>query len=253
MKLKRKKIFKRTTKTKRRKIEKNYSKLGFWVKLFKFFKWKMHDIKEMKNNPDLFREFGMTMFCGRQGDGKSVAMVETLEQLRQRYPKALILTNFGYKHETQPFDSWNDLFNVRNGDYGVIFAIDEIQNEFSTTSSKNFPETLLSEITQQRKQKIKILSTSQVFKRVAKPLREQTYEVVECKTLMGRWTFAKCFDADEYNDVVDSSRSVELKQKMRRKWRKNFIQDNTFRELFDSYAKIERMKKLEYVRENKAV
>ena len=39
----------------------------------------------------------------------------------------------------------------KNGTDGVIFAIDEIQNEFSCANSKDFPETLLSQVTQQRK------------------------------------------------------------------------------------------------------
>ena len=230
---------------KKNKKIKSYSKIKFLIKFFNFWIWKFRDLKDFKNNPHLFREFGLTMFTGRQGAGKTMAMVEHLEQLRLRYPRALILTNFGYEHETQAFESWNDLFDVRNGDEGVIFAIDEIQNEFSTTQSKSFPESLLAEITQQRKQKIKILATSQVFTRVAKPLREQTYEVVECITVAGRWTFAKCFDADDYNTMIDSSKP-DLKLKMRRKWRKNFIQDNRIRELYDSYAKVERVKRLEY-------
>lgn len=233
------------------KFEKTYSKLRFLKKLFLFFKWKFNDMKEFKKNPHLFREFGLTMFTGRQGAGKTMALVEHLEQLRKRYPKALIVTNFGYEHQTHSFESWHDLFNIRNGDYGVIFCIDEIQNEFSSASSKNFPETLLSEITQQRKQKLKILATSQVFTRVAKPLREQCFEVVECITLAGRWTFAKCFDADDYNAIIDSNKP-EMKNKVRRKWRKNFIQDNRIRELYDSYAKVERMKRTEYVREVKS-
>lgn len=229
----------------------DYSNLKFIVKFFKFWYWKFKDIKEFKKNPDLFREFGLTMFTGRQGAGKTMAMVEHLEQLRTRYPKALILTNFGYEHETKPFESWRDLFDVRNGEQGVIFCIDEIQNEFSSATSKHFPETLLSEITQQRKQKIKILATSQVFTRVAKPLREQCFEVVECFTLAGRWTFAKCFDADDYNAAIDSN-NPDKKLKMRRKWRKNFIQDNVIREKYDSYAKVERMKRTEYIREVKS-
>lgn len=238
-------------KKKKIKIEKSYSKLKFLKKIFTFFKWKWHDAKELKRNPHLFREFGLTMFTGRQGAGKTMAMVEHLEQLRKRYPRAIIVTNFGYLKEDHAFNSWQDLFEIRNGEEGVIFCIDEIQNEFSSASSKNFPESLLSEITQQRKQKIKILATSQVFMRVAKPLREQCFEVVECITVLGRWTFAKCFDADDYNMIVDSNKP-EMKMKVRRKWRKNFIQDNAIRELYDSYAKVERMKKTEYIREIKS-
>lgn len=191
------------------------------------------------------------MFTGRQGAGKTMALVEHLEQLRRKYPKALIVTNFGYKYEHMSFDSWQLLFEVRNGDEGVIFCIDEIQNEFSSASSKNFPEGLLSEITQQRKQRLKILATSQVFTRVAKPLREQCFEVVESNTFFGRWTFCKCFDADDYNEMIDSTKP-DMKYKMRRKWRKNFIQDNKIRELYDSYAKVDRMSKTQYIREVKS-
>lgn len=229
--------------------ERIYSQKRVGSKLLLFSKMLAKDLKTMKMEPDRFKEFGMTIFCGRQGDGKSIMMVETLERLRQRYPKALILTNFGYRHQTQPFDSWNDLFEIRNGDNGVIFAIDEIQNEFSSAQSKNFPESLLGELTQQRKQKIKILATSQVYRRVAKPIREQCYEVVEMFTLASRWTFAKCFDANDYNEMIDSS-NPNMKFKTRRKWRMNFVQDDEIRDLFDSYAKVERMKKMDYVRES---
>lgn len=231
--------------------EKIYSNIGFFKKLILLFYWIYIDIKERIKDPELFKEFGLTMFTGRQGAGKTMALVEHLEQLRAKYPKALIITNFGYEHQDYEFNDWNQLYTIRNGTKGVIFCIDEIQNEFSSAASKNFPEGLLSEITQQRKQRIKILATSQVFTRVAKPLREQCYEVVECITIAERWTFCKCFDADDYNAVIDSNKP-DLKNKIRRKWRKNFIQDNEIREKYDSYEKVERMKKTTYIRsENK--
>ena len=233
----------------KKKNKKMYSDQKFIVKFFKFFKQRYLDYKEFMANPDLFREYGMTMYCGRQGDGKTTAMIEHLERLRRKYPNAIIVTNFGYKYEHMSFDSWQQLLEIRNGEKGVIFAIDEIQNEFNTNHSKAFPEDLLAEITQQRKQRIKLLSTSQVFLRVAKPLRENTYEVVECKTLGGCWTFTKCFDADDYNDLIDNKGNApEAKMKLKRKYRKNFVHDKELRELFDSYAKVKRMRKLEYVR-----
>ena len=87
-------------------------------------------------------------------------------------------------------------------------------------------------------------ATSQVFTRVSKPLREQTYEVVECFTLFGRWTFQKCFDADDYNLVIDST-NPEKKMSIRRKWRRNFVQNDYIRNLYNSYAVIENMSKLQ--------
>lgn len=221
-----------------------YTKVNFLIKLGNFLWLLLKDLIYTFKHGRTFKEYGLTLYAGRQGAGKTMAMVEYLERMRTLHPKCLIYTNFGYKHQTGEFMDWNDFFNIRNGEDGVIFAIDEIQNEFASTAWKNFPETLLSEITQQRKQKIKIVGTSQVFTRVVKPLREQTFEVVECFTFLGRWTFTKAFDAQEYESVVDQP---VLKNKLHRLWRRNFIQDNNIRELYDSYAKIERMKKTTYL------
>src|SRR5699024_11478099 len=152
--------------------------------------------KSTKENK--FNDYGMTIYTGRQGSGKTISMVERLEEIRKEYPEVKILTNFGYVYENKKLDDWQLLIDERNND-GIVFCIDEIQNEFDVYDVRNFNLEILKVITQQRKQGIKILATSQIFSRVSKPLREQTFEVVECNTLLGRWTFQKCFDAVDYN------------------------------------------------------
>lgn len=217
-----------------------YSERGFLVKFLIFWGFLFSDIFKRLKNKDEFREYGLTLYCGKQGAGKTMAMTEYLERMRIKYPKCIICTNYNYIHQDLELDNWKKLLQVRNGDLGVIFAIDEIQNEYSSDSWKNFPEGLLAEITQQRKQKIKIVGTSQVFTRVVKQLREQTFEVVECRTIAGRWTFCKAFDAEDYNAVCDKP---DAKLKLHRIWRRNFVQNDYLRNLFDSYAKIKKMEK----------
>lgn len=226
--------------------EKNYkyTERGFLLKFVMFFLFKIKDFIFALKNGTEFKEYGMTMYCGRQGAGKTTAMTEYLERMRKKYPKALILTNYGYAHETRAFKDWSDFFEVKNGTDGIIYAIDEIQNEFSSTQWKNFPEALLSEITQQRKQRVKIVCTSQIFTRVAKPLREQCMDVVECFTIGGRWTWMKAFDAVDYNRIIDSPTG---KDNLRRLYVKTFIQDEHLRSLYDSYAKIERISRTEFM------
>lgn len=226
-------------------FQNKYSENNFFVKLFRFICLKIYDAWMIYKHGRPFSEFGLTLYCGKQGGGKTTAMVEYLQRMQDLYPKMLVVTNFGYKKEDYAMTDWQDFFSIRNGDDGVIFAIDEIQNEFDSANWRDFPESLLSEITQQRKQKIKIVATSQVFNRVAKPLREQCFEVVECMTIAGRWTFCRAFDAYDYNAVVDSP---EKKLKLRRLWRKSFIQDKKLRTLYDSYAKIERIQRQTFVK-----
>lgn len=216
--------------------------------IINFFRTLYYVILDMKNNDKTeFKEYGLSLFVGSQGSGKTTHMVYYLERMRKKYPECLIYTNFDYKHQVRQMEGWQDLLTLRNGKKGIIFAIDEIHSEFSSSAWKDFPEEMLKEVSQQRKQKIKIVGTSQVYTRVVKQLREQCFEVVECFTVAGRWSFAKCFNAEDYNDFIEGSATQEKKRKIRRKWRINFVQTDDFRELYDTYAKIERMARTGFV------
>lgn len=172
-------------------------------------------------------------------------MVRFLEELRSRFPKLKIYTNMGYKYETAPLKSLNDLLDKSkyNGTNGTVFVIDEIQNEFSASTSKNFPESLLSMITMQRKQSILILTTSQVFSRVSKPLREQCFRVIECRTMFGRYTRCKHYDGQEYADSFDKGIEYKRVNRPRLKY-ESFVQTDELRDCFDSFKLIERLSRV---------
>lgn len=223
--------------------------LRFLSKLLDFMRWKFYDFLMLLINGRKFDLYGLTIFCGRQGGGKTMSMVEYLNRMKDKFPNCKIVTNFNYIRQDIPFVDWRQFTEVRNGLDGVIFAIDELQNEYNSNNWQDFPEELLSTVTMQRKQRIKIVATSQVFTRVVKQLREQCYEVVECKTILGRWTKQKCFDADDYNAIVDNL-TPERKFKTRKKWKYSFIQSNNIRALFDSYAVVDSIKNKEYIKRN---
>lgn len=196
-----------------------------------------------------FNLFGVTIFCGRQGSGKTIGIVEQLERIKEAYPKALICTNIHYLKQDLPLTDWRQLLELRNGTDGVVFVIDEIQNEYDNSKWKDFPEGLLSVITQQRKQRIKIYLSSQVYTRVVKQIREQCFDVIECKTFLGRWTRLKCYDAEDYNSIIDNP-SPEKKFRLHKLWTRSFIQSNHIRKLYDSYKVVENMQKMEFIARN---
>lgn len=213
-------------------------------KLFQFIRWVMIDIgRYAKTGRKRFREFGLTMYCGRQGGGKTISAVEYLERMKLKYPKVEIYTNFGYTRQDKPLTGWKMLIEKRSNN-GVIFVIDEIHSEFSSNTWKNFPPSLLREISQQRKQRVKIVATAQAFKDVAVQLRRQCFDVVECRTVQERWTFQRCFDAEDYNCFVESNATSEKKFKIRRKYRRSFVQTDELRELFNTWEKIEAIQKV---------
>ncbi|MBM7709602.1 ATPase [Enterococcus lemanii] len=185
-----------------------------------------------------FSDFGLTLFTGRQGAGKTMSMVHEAEQLRLKYPNLYICSNFGYVHENESLKSLTDITNAvlranEVGACGTLILWDEIQNDFDSFSKVS--RDVLRVVTQQRKQGIKILGTSQVFTRVSKALREQTFNVVMCRTIFKRWTVSRFYDADEYNHNIDRP---EEKRKMFPLRKVSFVQTDELRELYDSYAVI---------------
>lgn len=177
-----------------------------------------------------------------------MSLVYTLEKLRKRYPKVKIYTNFGYRYEDKPLLKMTDLLdrNLYNGLDGTIFVIDEIQNEFSASTSRDFPESVLSLVTQQRKNHVLILCTSQVFTRVSKPLREQAFRVIECATFFGRYTTCKHYEGINYVDCIDKSETYKTDHRYHID-SDCFVQTDQLRELYDSYRIIDRLSRVGFV------
>lgn len=205
--------------------------LKFFSMFLDFIRWKIYDLIMQIIKGKQFDLFGVTCYCGRQGSGKTIGIVEILERIRNRFPEAIICTNINYAKQDLALTSWLQLLYLRNGEKGVIFVIDEVQN--NGLDWTKFPETLMKVITMQRKQKIKIYLTSQVFKNVVIQLRRQCFDVVECKTILGRWSKQKCYDAEEYNNVIDNP-TPEKKRRLLKKFKYSYIQSNRIRKLYDT-------------------
>ena len=47
----------------------------------------------LSKNKDFFRLSGVQVFCGRQGQGKTISMVKVLLDIKKRYPKCIVVTN----------------------------------------------------------------------------------------------------------------------------------------------------------------
>lgn len=156
-------------------------KISYFFKLLKYNK----DFK--KNNPTYFHPDGLLVFVGGQGTGKTLSAVNYVYNLLAIYPKALIVTNIDLRDypvdnvRVFRFNDATDLKKYKNGKEGVIFLIDEIHLYFNSLKSKNINMDVMTQIAQQRKQRIHIVATSQVFGRMAKPLREQFSSIVLCK------------------------------------------------------------------------
>lgn len=211
---------------------------------YDLFRWIVVDTLRSRATRDEFQEYGITFYVGRQGGGKTTSMVRYMRMMKARYPKLLIVSNIETKYTDIIMKGWNDFLTIRNGTDGVLFAIDEIQAEYSSRTSKDFPDTLLRQICMQRKQRIKIVCTAQYFSRVAKPLREQAENVVTCKTFLGRLVTLTSYDAVFY-EAYSGGLPVKMEKK-KRLWRRRYVMGDNLRQSFDTYAFVEKLADLDY-------
>lgn len=178
-----------------------------------------------------FKEYGLHMIVGEQGSGKTTTAIHLLQQLKVKYPKCKIRTNMNFKEEDGQIAHWKDLVSNDNGIYGQIELLDEIQTWFNSNQSRDFPVEMLTEISQQRKQRKMLVGTAQVFSRIAKPLREQTSFVYCPFTILGCLTIVRVSKPRFWN---------EDKQVFTRYIRTYFfVHSDKIRNAFDTYKKIE--------------
>lgn len=196
---------------------------------------------KFNQDPDFFTHQGLIIFEGRQGNGKSVAMVHEAMQLQEEFPLAKCTSNLAYTQEDMPLKDWRMLINFKNGIKGVIVLMDELQNWFSSNDSKNFPPEMLQVITQNRKNRRVILGTAQNFYLLSKAIRTQTTEVRRCITLLGCITIVRRFEPilDAQGDVLE----------WKNKGMYFFVHDKKLRESYDTYKVIERLQKVGFKEE----
>lgn len=193
-------------------------------------------IEDLFTRPaDFFPYQGMIIFEGRQGSGKTISMVRYMKDMQYEFPDALCTTNLAYTDENKPLKTWTMLIDYKNGYKGVIVAMDELQNWFSSNDSKNFPPEMLSVITQNRKNRRIILGTSQNFYLLAKAIRSQATEVRRCATYFGCLTVVRRLEP-----ILDSEGNVV-------EWKKRgiycFVHDKELRESYNTWKVIENLRK----------
>lgn len=161
-------------------------------------------IWKIKNkNPEELDVTGINIFTGSQGSGKSLSMIHVFKKLIYDFPKAIVVTNLEFNFEIpnkiKKYEGFED-FKIENGIYGVIYILDEIHLILNSLESKGVPLSIIVELSQQRKQRKLILGTSQVYSRMAKPLREQIRNIIICKNY---------FSLFQLNYLVDAFESQE--------------------------------------------
>lgn len=155
------------------------------------------------DNPNYFYPSGIWVFCGEQGSGKTLSAVQTVRKMVAKYPHVRVIANTHIDlgdHLVEPFKDYSQLETESNGIEGIIFFLDEVHVLWNSLESKNIPISEMACFCQMRKDRRVIIGTSQVYARIAKPIREQLQYVVMCKNYFG---FV------QHNTVLDPATTLE--------------------------------------------
>lgn len=192
----------------------------------------------MERDPEWFRHQGCVIYTGRQGSGKTSALVRDTLLIQKEYPKCKVLSNLNYKYQDEVLDDWTKLIDYQNPngkDRGILIQMDETQNWFSSKQSKDFPPEMLQVITQNRKNRRIIFGTAQNFYMLAKDIRSQCTEIRSCNTLAGCITIVH-----RQIPIINKDGEVE---KMKHKGFYFFVHNEELRNAYDTYKVIESLRK----------
>lgn len=141
-------------------------------------------------HPEYFAPDGLCLFCGGQGQGKTLSAVRYIDRLCKKYPEVLVVSNVyldlpHYNKDVIKYTGLADVSVMDNGYSGIILFLDEIQVEFNSLESAKIHPSVFQTISQQRKRRLHVVGTTQLFKRLAKAWREQCNVVIDCDYFLG--------------------------------------------------------------------
>lgn len=217
--------------------------------LYVFYDWLVY--KHYKKDT-LFYGWGIHLFTGKFGAGKTSLMVIKAYKLCEKYPQLHIVTNI----KLQNFPSYTKILPLRsaedilNAPTNSLILIDEIGTLFNSrdfsSGKKSVPKAVFQHLCQCRKRHLMLLATVQRFNLLDKQIRDITATVTDCKSSFkhpfSRKLTAYCYDIEEYEAAQTNPMYIP---KMYDSY--IYLQTEQYRHLYDTSELIQGLLELEYL------
>lgn len=142
-----------------------------------------------KKSPEKHGQFptGTRAYKGWQGRGKTLSITEYVFRLKEKYPECVIFSNVKMQgipdfHYTKTDEEVRQGLRFRNGEKGVINVIDECH--LYCNKKTGISIDFLTQISQQRKERRKIVISSQIWEDLDISLRKQVPEIITCRNFL---------------------------------------------------------------------
>ena len=198
-----------------------------------------------------FEGWGLHLYVGPFGAGKTCSMVERAYRLARRYPQLSIVTNlrlhdFPAHTRILPLSSPEDILSAPANTLVLIDEIGTIFNSRDFASKQAVPKILFQHLCQCRKRNMMILATTQRWNFLDKQLRDITATVNVTRSHLGHpWTricTVYTYDAVEY-DLAYTNPLYPL----RANYSTVYVQSDHLRGLYDTDELINNMLAAKYI------
>lgn len=132
---------------------------------------------------------GTRVYKGFQGSGKTLSMVKYAFDVQKIYPNCIVVSNIKISGLNNYFYIENDevlkqALAYSSGMRGMLILLDEAHLYFNKKTGISLD--VLTAISQQRKDRKRLVFSSQIWEELDISLRKQVKEIVNCKCLLGK-------------------------------------------------------------------
>ena len=206
----------------------NFQESSLFYKIFRDFPRLLgRYFYERKN---CFEDFGIIIFYGPQGCGKTMAVTHWAQKMFCKYPKCWIGSNYGLLIEDFKIKNFKNLITEKNPieEQPIIFCYDELNNWANSRDWQKMPKNILADLCYQRKNKRLVLATGQSISQIDKQIR------IQCAS----GEYRRCFCWLHFIHCVIRLRpEFDSEGNMKKKHFKGvyfFLQDEVLRYLYDT-------------------
>lgn len=184
----------------------------------------------------VWRGFGLRIYVGMFGTGKSLSAVRFVRKNATRY-HLNVISNIALKDITYtPLINYQQIIDAPPN---TIILIDEVSTVFNARSWKDFNINLLFQLLQCRKNRKQLVCTAQRFSHVDKLLRDITAEVVVCRK---NWRVCRNYAYDGW-DFENTPAQFAIKPL----WRFAYVATNELYNSYDTDEIIDNAKKTDFI------
>lgn len=173
-----------------------------------------------------FDLFGIYVFTGKQGSGKTLSLVKMAYDINKNYNNVLMRSNFGLPF-CQHISSFEEIFPLKR----ACVCIDELGIVANSKHSKDLNTDILKVTAQNRKNRRIILTTCQQYYQIAKDIRANATKIIEVNNI-----FKRLFINRYYDPVVDQDGNIKKGLPVKIDW---FIASDELYRIYDTYEVID--------------